>query len=88
MVTKLVRLGRGFSKRMFWGNGSAFFRRIMRQEVLVEYRQRMFGLPDLPVCNAPAFFQVSQKGFNVVKGDGSILLTWKMRLGRIGKCRE
>jgi len=28
----------------------------------------MFGLPDLPVCNALASSQVSQKGFNILAG--------------------
>jgi hypothetical protein len=28
----------------------------------------MFGLPDLPVCDAPAFPQVSQKGLNILFG--------------------
>ena len=38
----------------------------MRQEDLVQYLQRMLGLADLPVCNAPAFPQVSQKGLNIL----------------------
>jgi hypothetical protein len=62
--------GRGFWKKVFsnWRNGSVFFRRIPGQEDLVQYLQRMLGLADLPVCNAPAFPQVSQKGFNILSG--------------------
>jgi len=41
-------------------------RGITRQEDLVQYLQRMFSLPDLPVCNAAAFPQVSQEGFNIL----------------------
>jgi hypothetical protein len=40
----------------------------MRQEYFIQYPQRMFGLPDLPVRDARPFPQVSQKGFNILSG--------------------
>ena len=43
-------------------------RGIMRQEDLVQDPQGMFGLPDLPVCNALAFSQVSKEAFNILSG--------------------
>ena len=46
----------------------ALYRPIMRQEDLVKDPQGMFGLPDLPVCNALAFSQVNQKGFDILAG--------------------
>ena len=40
----------------------------MRQEDLIQYPQRMFGLPDLPVCDTPAVAQVSQEGLYISSG--------------------
>ena len=56
-------LGRMFFRRCHRG---WFLRDIARQKHLVQDPQRMFRLPDLSVCDAPAFSQVSQKGFNIL----------------------
>jgi hypothetical protein len=56
---------RMFSSRR---HGTVSIRRITGKEDFIQYPQRMFGLPDLPFCNAPAFPEVSQKGFNILSG--------------------
>ena len=69
LVPKPVRPGDCLLSRMFSSrpDGGLSLRGVTTQEDLVQYLQRMFSLPDLPVCNAPPFVQVSQKGFKRIR---------------------
>lgn len=60
------------------------FRCISGQEDLIQYPQGMFGLPDLPVCNAAAFTKVGQKGFNIIAGSLFQRFFWQ-KIGELSR---
>jgi len=76
-VAKPVRPGYCFLRRMFFSrcDGGLSLWGITRQEHLAQDPNRMFRLPGLPFSNAPAFPQVSQKGFDILPGP---VLQWPL----------
>jgi molybdate transport system substrate-binding protein len=58
------------------------------QDLLVRCPQSKFGPADLPVCNAPALLQVSQKDFDIFSGpvfQSDAIFKGDLRCGGVGK---